>query len=139
LPQIEFVSWPFPVFHDICNHDGTINQAQCVHAAQTLFDHSEKHQGLLHLIVVHSPTLAIAITSNEEITTRKNFDVDSHDIASSVGAGDAFAAGMLYGLHEGWSLESSLELAHATAAASLRSPTAVGSVESVESVLKFAR
>jgi len=37
------------------------------------------------------------------------------------GADDAFAAGMLSGIHEGWSVEQSLRLAHATAAASLRS------------------
>ena len=36
------------------------------------------------------------------------------------GAGDAFAAGFLYGLHEGWDYRRRLELAHAAAAACIR-------------------
>jgi len=123
---------------DICNKDGTINQKSCTQAAQSLFSYSEKHNGHLQLVVVHSPTKAIAVTSNNDITCLESFKVDNKKISSSVGAGDAFAAGMLYGLHEGWSLESSIELAHAVAAASLRSPTTVGSVESVALVLEFA-
>jgi sugar/nucleoside kinase (ribokinase family) len=37
-----------------------------------------------------------------------------------VGAGDAFAAGVLFGLHEGWSVEECLRLAAASAAACVR-------------------
>ncbi len=38
------------------------------------------------------------------------------------GAGDAFAAGFLYGVHEGWAYGRCLELAHASAAACIRTP-----------------
>lgn len=124
---------------NICNQDGTINQQRCIEAAQSLFSFSAHQQGRLQLIVVHSPTTAIAVTCNTDIICRDSFKVDGSDIISSVGAGDAFAAGMLYGIHEGWQIDASLELAHAAAAASLRSPTTVGSVESVQCVLELAR
>jgi len=34
---------------------------------------------------------------------------------STLGAGDAFCAGMLYGIHQGWELEASLRLGCANA------------------------
>ena len=40
-------------------------------------------------------------------------------IVSSVGAGGAFCAGMLYGLHEEWPLAQCMDLAHAAAGACL--------------------
>lgn len=44
-------------------------------------------------------------------------------IKGAVGAGDAFAAGVLHGLHESWDLPSTLRLAVATATACLRHAT----------------
>ena len=124
---------------NICNSDGTINKQRCTEAARSLFDFSAHNKGRLELIVVHSPTTAIAVTCNTDVFCRDSFTMNKNDIVSSVGAGDAFAAGMLYGIHQDWQIEDSLELAHAAAAASLRSPTTVGSVESVQGVLSFAR
>ena len=34
---------------------------------------------------------------------------------------DAFACGVLYGMHQSWTLDATLQLAHASAAASIRS------------------
>jgi hypothetical protein len=41
-------------------------------------------------------------------------------------------------LHENWPVLNALQLAHATAAASLRSTTTVGSVEDVDTCLQMA-
>ncbi|WP_354001914.1 carbohydrate kinase family protein [Stagnihabitans tardus] len=46
------------------------------------------------------------------------------DIVSPVGAGDAFCAGALYGIHQGWDAGRCLSLAHRAAAASLKGATA---------------
>lgn len=54
------------------------------------------------------------------------------------GAGDAFAAGFLYGYHEGYSVENAIRLAHATAASCLRSTSTVETVVSVKEVLDLA-
>ena len=119
---------------NLTDSSGEISSDDCVTAATSLFD-----KGSMSLVVVHYPKSAIAVTSSGQVIIKPSFNVHTSWIRSSVGAGDAFAAGMLYGIHEEWSLENSLELGHACAAASLRATTTVGSVESVAECLKFAR
>ena len=58
-------------------------------------------------------------------------------IKGTAGAGDAFCAGMLLGLHEGWPLERAMRVGHAAAAASMRHPTCtqgMGSMAEVEAL-----
>jgi len=59
-------------------------------------------------------------------------------IRSAVGAGDAFCAGMLFGLHEAWPIDRCAELGIATATASLSDATATGGVRSHAEVLALA-
>lgn len=119
---------------DTTDADGNTDADLCAEAARQVLA-----RGSMSLVVVHYPKAAIAVTA-EGLELRKNcFDIPRKHIASAVGAGDAFAAGVLYGLHEKWDLEATLELAHAVAAASLRSATTVGAVESFEDCLSFAR
>ena len=59
-------------------------------------------------------------------------------IAGVNGAGDAFAAGMLYGWHEGWGVERSLRLGHACAAASMREVSTTTGVAPVAECLALA-
>lgn len=107
--------------------------AQCINAAKKVLA-----LGSMTLVVVHYPAGAICVCRDGRVVETSSVQVDASAIVNTVGAGDAFAAGMLYGLHENWSIESSLQLAHAVAAASLRSRTTVGSVESVERCLALA-
>lgn len=107
--------------------------AECIRAAQEVLA-----LGSMSMVVVHYPDGAICVDRSRQLIETTSVPVDPATIVNSVGAGDAFAAGMLYGLHEQWSIESSLQLAHAVAAASLRSHTTVGSVESVARCLALA-
>ena len=59
-------------------------------------------------------------------------------IAGVNGAGDGFAAGMLYGWHEGWGVERSLRLGHACAAASMREVSTTTGVAPVAECLALA-
>ncbi|MCA3448551.1 MAG: carbohydrate kinase family protein [Rhodobacter sp.] len=54
--------------------------------------------------------------------------MDPAGIVSPVGAGDAFCAGCLYGIHEGWTVDRCLHLAHRAAAAALRGATATDGI-----------
>jgi sugar/nucleoside kinase (ribokinase family) len=81
------------------------------------------------LVVVHFPAGAVAVTREGTVLRKPSVRVPREEIRSSNGAGDAFAAGILFGVHEGWPLQRSLALANASAATSLRSPTTTGSVE----------
>jgi sugar/nucleoside kinase (ribokinase family) len=60
-------------------------------------------------------------------------------IAGTAGAGDAFCAGVLYGLHEGLSLAESLKTAVCVAAASLSDPTCTDGVKSLKACLALAK
>ena len=59
-------------------------------------------------------------------------------IRGSVGAGDAFCAGTLYGIYHCWDDEKTLSFACACAACSLTKADAVSGMRSMEEVLSFA-
>lgn len=58
--------------------------------------------------------------------------VRTTEIIGSVGAGDAFCAGFLYGCHERWTLTESIKLAHACARASLLCANAIDGAKTLE-------
>ena len=60
-------------------------------------------------------------------------------IAGTAGAGDAFCAGVLYGLHEDWELSRSLLTGVCAAAASLAEPTCTGGMKPLDAVLAIAK
>ena len=84
--------------------------------------------GAMQVVVVHFPLGAVAIQRSGQTQVRPSVRVPPAEVTGANGAGDAFAAGVLYGLHEGWALEDALKLGHAAAAASLRG---VGTTETV--------
>lgn len=94
---------------------GGFDAAACRRAAHDVLD-----AGAMDLVVVHFPTGAIAVTRSGETLTKPSLHVPTAEIAGANGAGDAFAAGMLYGVLNGWTLADALALAHTAAAASLR-------------------
>lgn len=102
---------------------GVADATACERAARQVME-----IGSPELVVVHCPAFAVAIARDGTALVRSSISIPASEVAGANGAGDAFAAGMLYGLHEQWSLYDTLGLAHATAAASLRS---LGSSDSV--------
>ena len=95
-------------------------------------------KGAAELIVVHFPLGAFAIARDGTFVKKPSVRVPPEEVRGSNGAGDAFASGILFGIHEKWPLADSLALAHATAAASLRSVTTNGSVENWKACLALA-
>ena len=65
-------------------------------------------------------------------------NVPKSEIVGTVGAGDAFYAGMLFGLHEDWPLDQCLALANASAATSLHSATTSASIRPLKDCLAYA-
>jgi sugar/nucleoside kinase (ribokinase family) len=102
-------------------------------AAQNLMD-----RGVKDVAAIHHPMGAVALRKNGERVFAPSVKVAQSEIISSVGAGDAFYAGMLFGLHEDWPLEKCLALANASAATSLFSPTTSASIRPWADCLKFA-
>ena len=94
---------------------------------------AQRH-GVHELVVLHAPEGALARTRNGQMTWAPSLELPEGFIAGSAGAGDAFFAGVLAGLHEGWPLDRTLALAHGSAAASLRHPTCTQGVVSAQEI-----
>jgi sugar/nucleoside kinase (ribokinase family) len=79
-------------------------------------------QGVSVLAVVHFPAGCVAAAPGGRTWRQGSVRLPREQVRSTIGAGDAFAAGVLLGLHEGWPVERCLRLAVASAAACVRSP-----------------
>ena len=113
--------------------EGATDIAACLIAARHVLT-----LGSMTLVVVHFPAGAIAITRDGAVTRRPSVRIPQSAIVGANGAGDAFAAGMLYGLHESWAIDRCLTLAHASAAASLRGASTTDTVEAWQTCLQLA-
>lgn len=96
-------------------------------------------RGPLQWIVVHFPAGSLAARRDGARLASGSVAMPPESIVGVNGAGDAFAAGVLYGLHQRWRDEDSLALGHASAAASLRALSTTGGVVSVGECLALAR
>ena len=90
------------------------------------------------LVSIHHPEGAIALRKSGERAFAPSVNVPRDEIIGTVGAGDAFYAGMLFGIHENWTLEKSLALANAAAATSLQSATTSSSIRPWTECLAYA-
>ncbi|HOX55319.1 MAG TPA: carbohydrate kinase family protein [Candidatus Paceibacterota bacterium] len=113
---------------------GPLDTVALRHAAGALLQ-----QGVRELVVVHFPEGAFARTRKGEDFWQPSLKLPPKYIAGTAGAGDAFCAGVLYGLHEGWELQRCLLTGVCIAAASLADATCTAGVKSLNSSLALAR
>jgi len=113
--------------------DGT-DVAACIDAAKAVLA-----AGAMKLVAVHFPAGGLVVTRAGALIRRPSCNVPLSEIVGANGAGDAFAAGFLYGFHEAWPLADCLELAHATAGTSLRGISTTGAVETWRECLALGR
>lgn len=113
--------------------DGMTDIESCVRALRAVM-----HDGSMRLAVVHFPAGAIALERDGPAAFAASVRVPADQIIGSNGAGDAFAAGVLYGVMHEWSVTQCLRLGHASAAASLRSITTTGTIEAWRRCLDLA-
>lgn len=113
--------------------DGVADSTACRRAAERLMATTN-----LSLVAVHFPMGGVVMTRGGAVVEHPSVNVPPSAIVGSNGAGDCFAAGILFGHHDGWPLEQSLKVAHASAAASLRSETTTDAVLPWGDCLKLA-
>ena len=95
--------------------------------------------GVGELAAIHHPDGAVAVTRDGTTAARGSVRVPPEHITGTVGAGDAFFAGMLLGIHESWSLERCLDLGNAAAATSLHATTTSASIRPWAECLAYAK
>ena len=85
--------------------------------------------GVHKWVVIHCPEGALAVHRSGIVSRQGSVRVPSDQIAGAAGAGDAFAAGMLYGFHENREIGECLKIAVCAAAANLFDPTCTGGMK----------
>lgn len=94
--------------------------------------------GVNETVVLHAPEGGYAREKSGREWFRPSLSLPPGYIQGSVGAGDAFCAGYLFGAHEGWAMEQRLTLAACAAAASLSDPTCCAGMRPLNEVLALA-
>lgn len=114
--------------------DGGVDMDEVLDAAENLLDH-----GVGSLVVIHFPEGGVAVSKTGEKAARESFRVPLEEVVSSVGAGDAFCAGALYAIHEGYSLDRMLDFANACARFNLFNASSTGGAPTLEEVREFLK
>lgn len=110
---------------------GKLLHSSVVEAGQKLLD-----GGVSGAVVVHAPEMCIWLAKDAEPFVSQSRPIDPAAIVSPVGAGDAFCAGVLYGLHEGWAVETICNIAHLAAFHCLGGATATDSIPHMSVLLE---
>ncbi len=82
-------------------------------------------QGVRLRVVIHAPEGAWGQEAGGAGSWQPAWCLAPEEIVGSVGAGDAFCAGVLYASHQGWSLTETLKLAHTCACFNLHAANAL--------------
>ena len=94
--------------------------------------------GVGQLVVIHFPAGCVAATADGRSVARPSLRVPPDFVRGANGAGDAFVAGVLYGVHESWALDDSLDLGLCAAASALGALSTTGAVRKVAECLALA-
>ena len=95
--------------------------------------------GVREVVVIHFPEGGFARTRDGKDHWQSSLRLPQNYIAGSAGAGDAFCAGVLFGLHEGWEMQQALLTGVCAAAASLAHPTCTAGMKSLNDCLALAK
>lgn len=112
-------------------HDA-LNMAHIADAATQLLA-----AGVRQRVVIHRPEGAWGEAPGEKGQWVPSWKLTQDEIIGSVGAGDAFCAGFLYGCHESLPLTESIYLAHACARASLLAANAIDGAKTLAELQAF--
>ncbi len=114
--------------------DGKLDTVALRHAAGALLQ-----LGVRELVVIHFPEGGFARTRKGDDYWQPSVNLPPKFIAGTAGAGDAFCAGTLLGLHEEWDLQRCLETGVCVAAASLSDPTCTGGIRPLKACLDLGK
>lgn len=113
---------------------GRIDPVSMRHAAGSMLQ-----MGVRECVFIHFPEGGFVRTRRGEDRWQSSLNVPERVIAGTAGAGDAFCAGVLLGLHEGWELPECLRAAVCAAAMSLTEPTCTDGMKPLKTTLELAR
>ena len=118
--------------HSLRDAQGEILLDEVEAAARFLLE-----QGVNDAVVIHFPEGGFGMKASGEKCFEPSFRVAVSEIVSSVGAGDAFCAAMLYALHEELPLSRALQTANAAARFNLYNATATDGAPTLREIEEF--
>ena len=96
-----------------------------------------KDMGVSTWAVIHCPEIGCGLDENGNYVEVPSLKLPEGWIVGTVGAGDAFCSGVLYGAWKGMNLKEAIELATASAACSLSQAGATEGMRPVAEVQKL--
>ena len=96
-----------------------------------------KEMGVSTWAVIHCPEGGYGLDENNNYVEKESLKLPAGYIKGSVGAGDAFCAGVLCGAEKGMNLEDAIVLGIGSAAASLSEANATDGMRTKEDVMKL--
>ena len=97
-----------------------------------------KAYGVKERVIIHTPELGVCL-SNDGFTCVPSYSLPDGFIKGTTGAGDAFCAGSLLGIYNGWTDREILEFGSATAVMALSEADAVSGMRSEEEIKDFCK
>ena len=113
------------------NVDGKVDFDRLSEAAARLLE-----MGVREWVVIHCPQGALARHADGSLALHGSVQVPTGEIAGTAGAGDAFAAGVLLGLHDGLPIADCLRYGVCAAASNLTDPTCTGGILPLDECLR---
>ncbi|CAF1416040.1 unnamed protein product [Adineta steineri] len=95
--------------------------------------------GVRKTVTIHFAEGAILMTNDKNVFLQGSIILPEEFIKGSVGAGDAFVSGMIYGIHQQWSLDKTLHLAVCIAAMSLSHESSTDGMKDIEQCLDLQK
>ncbi|AEE97135.1 MAG: hypothetical protein PWP55_282 [Clostridiales bacterium] len=96
-----------------------------------------KQMGIGHWAVVHAPEGAFALDDSNDFYIQPSLELPAGYIKGTVGAGDAFCAGVLYCIYKGWDIKKALQIGTAAAASCLSEPGSTDGMRDIDSMEKL--
>jgi len=112
--------------------DGRIDEKQIRKICEKLLE-----AGVKERVVIHAPQGGWAMSSDMEFFSVPSLRLPPGYIKGSVGAGDAFCAGILYSIYRNLSIEESLRIACAAAACNLSEVDSISGMKSIGEIRKL--
>lgn len=116
------------------NDEGEVLRDCCYKAALKIHD-----MGVGKWVIIHFPSGIVAVDNVGKMLFQPCIKVPVEKIEGAVGAGDAFAAGVLMGIHENWDMQTSLQLGVCAAATSLFAATSSDGIQDFKQCISMIR
>ncbi len=94
-------------------------------------------EGVQDHVVIHFPEGGYVLSASGQETSQPSYKIKPAEIRGSVGAGDAFCAGVLYGLHENWPMDKSLSFGNAMARFNLLKTTSTAGARPLNEIVEY--